>query len=122
MCGIVDVIRTNHNVVGFLTDDLKRLEHRGRDSSDIAMNTNDKIKHVHHVDRVQPMEDATRKKDMFRHIGIGCARWAAHGGVTKPNTRPHIFDGMIAAVHNSIIESFRAERERPQPLGRTFRS
>ncbi|MDO5355968.1 MAG: glutamine--fructose-6-phosphate transaminase (isomerizing) [Conchiformibius sp.] len=124
MCGIVGALRAKHNVVDFLTDGLKRLEYRGYDSSGIAVysDSENKIKRVRRVGRVALMEEAAKAKNLSGHAGIGHTRWATHGGVTEPNAHPHISGGMIAVVHNGIIENFEAERRRLQDLGYTFES
>ncbi|TWV81640.1 glutamine--fructose-6-phosphate transaminase (isomerizing) [Moraxella sp. VT-16-12] len=124
MCGIVGAIRSQANVVDFLTDGLKRLEYRGYDSSGIAVfsEQENKIKRVRRVGRVALMEEAVKQKGLTGHIGIGHTRWATHGGVTEPNAHPHISGGLISVVHNGIIENFEAERTRLQALGYEFES
>lgn len=124
MCGIVGAICTHANVVDFLTDGLKRLEYRGYDSSGIAVysESEQKIKRVRRVGRVALMEEAVKQQALTGHVGIGHTRWATHGGVTEPNTHPHISGGLISVVHNGIIENFEVERIRLEALGYDFES
>lgn len=128
MCGIVGAIRSNNkNVVDFLTDGLTRLEYRGYDSSGIAVHQgnaggNDSIKRVRRVGRVAMMEEAAKQQKLTGSLGIGHTRWATHGGVTEPNAHPHISGGLVAVVHNGIIENFEDERERLIELGYEFES
>ncbi|MDP2228063.1 MAG: glutamine--fructose-6-phosphate transaminase (isomerizing) [Moraxellaceae bacterium] len=120
MCGIVGAISSG-NVVPVLIDGLKRLEYRGYDSSGIAVHDGE-IRRVRRVGRVAEMETAAATENVSGRLGIGHTRWATHGGVTEPNAHPHISAGLIAVVHNGIIENHDEKRDELKAAGYVFTS
>ncbi len=120
MCGIVGAI-AQRNVVPILVDGLKRLEYRGYDSAGIAV-LDGEIKRVRRVGRVAEMENAAREINLDGKLGIGHTRWATHGGVTEPNAHPHVSGGLIAVVHNGIIENHDEKRAELKLKGYAFES
>ena len=120
MCGIVGAI-AQRNVVPMLVDGLKRLEYRGYDSAGIAV-LDKEIKRVRRVGRVAEMENAAKEMNLTGLLGIGHTRWATHGGVTEPNAHPHVSAGLIAVVHNGIIENHDEKRDELKKLGYMFTS
>ena len=120
MCGIVGAI-ANRDVVGILTEGLKRLEYRGYDSAGLAV-IDGGIRRVRRVGRVSEMENAAQRENLKGIIGIAHTRWATHGGVTEPNAHPHVSRDEIAVVHNGIIENHEEQRARLKALGYAFES
>ncbi len=120
MCGIVGAV-AGRNVVPILIEGLSRLEYRGYDSAGVAV-INGGIRRVRVVGRVADMQSKAVAEGLQGMVGIGHTRWATHGGVTEPNAHPHISHGVIAVVHNGIIENHDEHRRRLQSLGYSFES
>ena len=121
MCGIVGAI-ANRNIVSVLVEGLKRLEYRGYDSSGIAVHAGSQITRVRRVGRVAEMEAAAQADNVQGTLGIGHTRWATHGGVTEYNAHPHVSHGLIAVVHNGIIENHEEKRAELKAAGYAFES
>ncbi len=121
MCGIVGAI-ANRNIVSVLVEGLKRLEYRGYDSSGIAVHAGSQITRVRRVGRVAEMEAAAQADNVQGQLGIGHTRWATHGGVTEYNAHPHVSHGLIAVVHNGIIENHEEKRAELKTAGYVFES
>ena len=120
MCGIIGAV-ASRNVVPMLVEGLRRLEYRGYDSAGVAV-INGEIKRVRRIGRVAEMEAAAAAEGLSGYVGIGHTRWATHGGVTEPNAHPHVSAGLIAVVHNGIIENHDEKRAELQALGFHFES
>jgi glucosamine--fructose-6-phosphate aminotransferase (isomerizing) len=106
-----------------LVDGLRRLEYRGYDSAGLATLTGS---HLHLRKR------AGRIADLVRHLreqpapgchGISHTRWATHGPATDINAHPHVGgDGLVAVVHNGVIENHASLKRQLQDEGVVFRS
>ncbi len=123
MCGIVGAA-SHKNIVDVLVEGLRRLEYRGYDSCGFAViNGNDA---EHPIERARTTarvsELAEQAKDFTGTIGIAHTRWATHGKPDTQNAHPHISNGLIAVVHNGIIENYEALRTELKAAGYLFTS
>lgn len=122
MCGIVGAVRTSE-ASGFLLEGLRRLEYRGYDSAGVVViNPEGELDRARAVGKVRELEQALRQTPLAGTTGIAHTRWATHGGVTEPNSHPHICNGMLALVCNGIVENHESLRAAQHAAGLSFTS
>ncbi len=122
MCGIVGAVRTSE-ASGFLLEGLRRLEYRGYDSAGVVIiNPEGELDRARAVGKVRELEQALRQTPLAGTTGIAHTRWATHGGVTEPNSHPHICNGTLALVCNGIVENHESLRAAQRAAGLSFTS
>ena len=123
MCGIVGAV-SHQNIVHVLVEGLRRLEYRGYDSCGFAVINSNDAKHP--IERARTTarvsELGEQSKDFFGTLGIAHTRWATHGKPDTQNAHPHISNGLVAVVHNGIIENYEALRAELKAVGYLFTS
>ena len=123
MCGIVGAA-SHKNIVDVLVEGLRRLEYRGYDSCGFAVINGNDAKHP--IERARTTarvsELAEQGKDFHGTLGIAHTRWATHGKPDTQNAHPHISNGLIAVVHNGIIENYESLRAELKAAGYVFTS
>lgn len=111
MCGIVGYVGAQQ-AAPILLEGLTRLEHRGYDSAGLALLGGTGIKVAKRAGRVRDLGDGLPKRFSGR-VGVGHTRWATHGPANDVNAHPHTdAKGLVAVVHNGIIDNAAALRRR----------
>ena len=122
MCGIVGYVGTAA-ATEFLLEGLRRLEYRGYDSAGIATLGESGLAIRRAVGRIEKLASCVTANPTVGSIGIGHTRWATHGPATENNAHPHVGgDGVVAVVHNGVVENFQQLREDLTALGYKFNS
>jgi glutamine---fructose-6-phosphate transaminase (isomerizing) len=123
MCGIVGYIGHREAQL-VLTEGLRRLEFRGYDSVGLATLTGPGQIHVRkRAGRLADLAGYLAERPAPGCVGIGHTRWATHGPATDANAHPHTdVNGLVAVVHNGVIENYAALRRQLTADGVKFRS
>ena len=123
MCGIVGYIGMQP-AVPVLMAGLKSLEYRGYDSAGISVCVSDEIYTVKAKGDLSHLEAKLKETALPEAtLGIGHTRWATHGAPSDVNSHPHMGrKGIVALVHNGIIENYLELKAELMEKGCTFQS
>ncbi len=126
MCGIIAYVGRKL-AQPLLIEGLKRLEYRGYDSAGLAVIDSTGKMHIRRaVGRISVLESVISSVEHAlppARIGMAHTRWATHGAPTEVNAHPHVDDaGVLAVVHNGIIENYAALKQFLIEKGHTFKS
>ena len=122
MCGIVGYTG-KRQAVPLVLEGLKRLEYRGYDSAGIASVTGGRLEVVKAPGKISALEKLIGTAIPDAHTAIAHTRWATHGAPNEVNAHPHSdCGGVIALIHNGIIENAGSLRPLLQQRGHVFRS
>jgi glucosamine--fructose-6-phosphate aminotransferase (isomerizing) len=111
MCGIVGYIGSKP-AIDFLIEGLRRLEYRGYDSSGVVTLHDGEFDITKTAGRIDDLAAKLLTEPVHGTIGLGHTRWATHGPATDENAHPHVGgDGVVALVHNGVIENFRTLKQ-----------
>ena len=133
MCGIVGAVSTR-NIVPILVEGLKRLEYRGYDSCGVAVHQGGALRRARSTARVAELQTQVDEDGISAGTGIAHTRWATHGVPAVRNAHPHFSpgpnaedgaegaSGLIALVHNGIIENHDELRAELRSRGYAFTS
>jgi glutamine---fructose-6-phosphate transaminase (isomerizing) len=122
MCGIVGYVGPRQ-ATPLLIEGLKRLEYRGYDSAGVAVIADGKLIVQKAAGKIATLESQLNGNLMNGLTGIAHTRWATHGAPTTRNAHPHTdCTGVVAVVHNGIIENSTALKTMLVERGHKFTS
>ncbi|HEY6712730.1 MAG TPA: glutamine--fructose-6-phosphate transaminase (isomerizing) [Rubrobacter sp.] len=125
MCGIVGYVG-KERCVEVLMEGLRHLEYRGYDSAGLALQVSGRIEVIKQAGHLNKLAEAVveHNGNLSRvRAGVGHTRWATHGRPNEVNAHPQVGNGgMVAVVHNGIIENFAELKEELEGRGVAFES
>jgi glucosamine--fructose-6-phosphate aminotransferase (isomerizing) len=122
MCGIIGYVG-HKEAEPVLVEGLRRLEYRGYDSAGMATLTGEHLHLRKRAGRIADLANYLRGRPAPGCHGISHTRWATHGPATDSNAHPHVSsDGLVAVVHNGVIENYAVLKRQLQADGVVFQS
>ncbi|MBV9125834.1 MAG: glutamine--fructose-6-phosphate transaminase (isomerizing) [Planctomycetes bacterium] len=122
MCGIIGYVG-NREAQPILVESLRRLEYRGYDSAGLATLTGSQLHLRKRSGRIAGLAKLLQEQPAPGCHGISHTRWATHGPATDSNAHPHLGgDGLVAVVHNGVIENYAVLKRQLQEEGVVFKS
>lgn len=122
MCGIIGYVG-NRDAEPVLIEGLRRVEYRGYDSAGLATLSNGHLELRKKAGRISNLVHLLHENPVSGSIGISHTRWATHGPATDRNAHPHLGGkGLVAVVHNGVIENYTSLRRQLQEEGVAFQS
>jgi glucosamine--fructose-6-phosphate aminotransferase (isomerizing) len=122
VCGIIGYIGQNE-AEPILIEGLRRLEYRGYDSAGLATMTGPQLHVRKRAGRIANLVEHLHDRPAPGCVGISHTRWATHGPATNHNAHPHVGGaGVVAVVHNGVIDNYSSLKRQLQDEGVTFSS
>ncbi len=122
MCGILGYVG-HKEAEPILLEGLRRLEYRGYDSAGMATLTGSTLHLRKRAGRIAELADYLKDWPAPGCHGISHTRWATHGPATDSNAHPHTDSaGLVAVVHNGVIENYASLKRQLQAEGVVFKS
>jgi glucosamine--fructose-6-phosphate aminotransferase (isomerizing) len=122
VCGIIGFIG-DENATPVIVKGLRRMEYRGYDSAGLSIRTNEGLRVIKSVGKINDLAKVQDLNAISGYTGIGHTRWATHGKVNLENTHPlSSCDGEMSVVHNGIISNFQTLKKELEKEGHTFKS
>src|SRR5256886_2925340 len=120
VCGIIGYVG-RREAVPILLEGLDRLEYRGYDSAGVAVQNGAGVVVAKLAGRVGALRALLERAPLHGTSGIAHTRWATPGAPATHNAHPHSdCRGVVALVHNGIIENADALRAMLERAGHRF--
>jgi glucosamine--fructose-6-phosphate aminotransferase (isomerizing) len=123
MCGIIGYVG-RQQAAPIILEGLRRLEYRGYDSAGITVVCDGAAETRKRKGKInEGLARLLEGEPLAGTLGLGHTRWATHGPPTDENSHPH-FDqsGLIAVVHNGVVENYDKLKDRLIKAGHEFKS